>query len=111
MTEEEKKAIKWLKLLVKTHKLKTKEITEDEILLNLIEKQQKEIKKYKESSEYNFEQYQDIGKMYFELKEKIENKIQDFKNEGKIHLNDYEEYKYQEEINLLEEIIKEGKKK
>lgn len=44
MNDEEKKAIEWLKLLVKTHKLKTQEVTKDEVLLNLIEKQAKEIK-------------------------------------------------------------------
>ena len=43
MNIEENKAIEWLKLLVKTHKLKTQEVTKDEVLLNLIEKQQKEI--------------------------------------------------------------------
>ena len=46
------------------------------IVLNLIEKQQKEIDelrkeniKWKESAEYNYEQYQDIGKSCFDLQE------------------------------------------
>lgn len=65
----------------------------------------KRVKDLEESSNYNWEQYQDIGKMYFALKEKIEDKIEKC-NRLVGNLN-FGEWHYKKEI--LQELLKEEK--
>ena len=71
MNEEEKESIEWLKRLVKINKRDNLDDTFAEILLNLIEKQSKEIEELKEV------------KWYYEIsrvpKDKIKAKIEYYK--------------------------------
>ena len=73
MNEEEKESIEWLKRLVKINKRDNLDDTFAEILLNLIEKQSKEIEELKEV------------KWYYEIsrvpKEKIKAKIEEYKKQ------------------------------
>ena len=72
MNEEEKESIEWLKRLVKINKRDNLDDTFAEILLNLIEKQSKEIEELKEV------------KWYYEIsrvpKDKIKAKIEELEN-------------------------------
>ena len=52
LSDEEREAIEWLKRLVKLNKRDNLDDTFAEILLNLIEKQSKEIEELKEKNEY-----------------------------------------------------------
>ena len=126
MSEEEKKAIKALKIfnkIVEMVKFNYMGLDEEEkefvnnndyvyntkksiiTVLNLIEKQQKEIDelrkeniKWKESAEYNYEQYQDIGKSCFDLQE-IE-KLHKEEN-GKLRMELEQEKEKNERLNAV----------
>lgn len=74
---------------------------------NTIKELEKEVFKYKESSDYLYEQYQDIGRMYFKLRELIEKELEkqyELFNDPKRQ----KEYS-QEVVDTLEDILfKEG---
>lgn len=74
---------------------------------NTIKELEKEVFKYKESADYLYEQYQDIGRMYFKLRELIEKELErqyELFNDPKRQ----KEYS-QEVVDTLEDILfKEG---
>lgn len=91
MTKEEKEAIEWLKRLVKLNKRDNLDDTFAEILLNLIEKQSKEIEEIKQEKEYLnciIESDEDNYINKDKIKEKIEeceNKIKKIRNKKLIN--------------------------
>lgn len=79
MTDEENEAIEWLKRLVKLNKRDNLDDTFAEILLNLIEKQSKEIEELKEKKGYHLGFIDGgIAKKY-EIQDKIKAKIEELK--------------------------------
>ena len=83
LSDEEREAIEWLKRLVKLNKRDNLDNTFAEILLNLIEKQSKEIEELKEKNKIlevislSFKEIQDRDKKW---KDKIKAKIEDILN-------------------------------
>lgn len=81
MTDEENEAIEWLKRLVKINKRDNLDDTFEEILLNIIKKQSKEIednKKYIDLHYVPYEQYvSKLNELNKKWKDKIKAKIEE----------------------------------
>ena len=78
LSDEEKEAIEWLKRLVKLNKRDNLDDTFAEILLNLIEKQSKEIEELKKYEKY-YEEMEEVNKRFIAV-DKIKAKIEDILN-------------------------------
>ena len=98
---EEIEAIEWLKRLVKINKRDNLDNTFAEILLNLIEKQSKEIEELKEKNEYlpNW-----VSKKYVS-KDKIKAKIEELKQDEDFYREQDRMYEHEGKINMLQSLL------
>lgn len=82
LSDEEKEATEWLKRLVKINKRDNLDNTFAEILLNLIEKQSKEIEELNKSDASKEQSSMKYYNLYKELVDKIKAKIEWLDKEG-----------------------------
>lgn len=110
MNDEEKKAIKHLNQIKYYGTIRSLKADKDiEIILNLIEKQQKEIEKYKkviDNRDFTWKQkyeetFEYVNKEFIS-KDKIREKIKEYKG-----LKEIDKMAYEEQIKPLQELLKE----
>ena len=81
MNDEEKKAIKNMKIFARVHQDMTIVTAEDmDVVLNLVEKLQKENTDLQKSVDQIYEDYQDVGLRMFQYSETLD-KIKEFLNQ------------------------------
>ena len=118
LSEKEKKAIEWFKSdLEMTKEMGKKwgfqeEIKNNEIILNLIEKQQKEIKELKQNRDEYKEEYIKLqNSRYYNYisKDKIKEKIKDYTEKSKYPLvNSQSRREYTFGLKALKELLEEN---